>query len=104
MDKKYIAEHQLVDRYVQGRLSGDELSNFEVYLLDHPELLDDIEYADGMHSAFASAAELITPKSKKNLKPRQNRMPPVRLALTFDLNVLSTPHHVRGFHISRHIY
>lgn len=55
MDKTYIDTQQVVDRYVQGKLTDDELDMFEVYMLDHPETVDDVEYAKGMQKALANA-------------------------------------------------
>jgi hypothetical protein len=43
MDPAQILSQRMVDRYCAGQLSPEETAGFEAYLLDHPELLDDIE-------------------------------------------------------------
>ena len=52
MKEKYIAENHVVDRYVQGKLADAERDEFELYMLDHPEILDDVEYAMAMNAAL----------------------------------------------------
>ena len=52
MDKAYIDEKHVIERYLQGKLAEDELSAFEIYMLDHPEIVDDVEYARGMQDAL----------------------------------------------------
>ena len=42
----------LVDRYVQGDLTGDELERFEMHLLEHPEILDDIRVARAFNAGL----------------------------------------------------
>lgn len=60
MDRAHIDEHHVIDRYARGALSGSELEAFECYLLDHPEIIEDIEYAKAMHGAIERNAELLT--------------------------------------------
>ena len=43
IDPAQILSQRMVDRYCAGQLSPEETAEFEAYLLDHPELLDDIE-------------------------------------------------------------
>jgi len=43
MDPAQILSQRMVDRYCAGQLSAEETAEFEAYLLDHPELLDDVE-------------------------------------------------------------
>lgn len=57
MDRAYIDANHLVDRYVQGKLSDTELEEFEIYMLEHPEIVDDIEFAKGMQSSMSSAGK-----------------------------------------------
>ena len=40
MDRAYIDTNHLVDRYVQGKLSGTELDEFEIYMLEHPKVVE----------------------------------------------------------------
>ena len=55
MDKAYIDENHVVDRYVQGKLDGEDLADFEIYMLDHPDILEEIEYAGGMQKSLVEA-------------------------------------------------
>jgi hypothetical protein len=43
MDRKYIEEHHIVARYLAGRLSDAERETFEVYYLEHPDVVQDME-------------------------------------------------------------
>src|ERR1051325_3537723 len=43
MDPAQILSQRMVDRYCAGQVSPEEAAEFEAYLLDHPELLDDID-------------------------------------------------------------
>lgn len=47
MNTEYEQFNQVVDRYVGGLLEEPERSEFEIYLLDHPELAVDVDYASG---------------------------------------------------------
>ena len=42
MDRKYIENEHVVDRYLAGELTVREAREFEKYLLDHPELLNEL--------------------------------------------------------------
>ena len=42
MDRKYIENEHIVDRYLSGDLTVREARNFEKYCLEHPEVLDDM--------------------------------------------------------------
>ncbi len=42
MDRKYIENEQVVDRYLAGELTVREAREFEKYLLDHPALLNEL--------------------------------------------------------------
>ncbi|MEM8981441.1 MAG: hypothetical protein AAGC71_00350 [Pseudomonadota bacterium] len=52
MDKATIETQHLVDRYVQGKLSSEEQREFEIFMLDNPDIADQVEYARGMQSAL----------------------------------------------------
>jgi hypothetical protein len=52
MDRAYIDQRQVIERYLRGTLAPDELSAFEIYMLDHPETVDDVEYARGLQEAM----------------------------------------------------
>ena len=57
MDEAYIREQHVVERYLQGKLVGDELATFEIYMLDHPEIIDEIEYERGLQEALNAAKD-----------------------------------------------
>ena len=57
MDEAYIREQHVVERYLQGKLAGDELATFEIYMLDHPEILDEVEYERGLQEALNTAKD-----------------------------------------------
>ena len=62
MDRNYIEQHLLVDRYVQGRLDGSELDEFEERLAWDESLLDEVRLAehlrDGLREASAARARV----------------------------------------------
>lgn len=43
MDLDYIALHDVVHRYASGELTEDELGQFELYYLENPDILDQVE-------------------------------------------------------------
>jgi len=43
MDRRYIDENQIVDRYLMNKLSGEESDTFEQFFLEDPELVREIE-------------------------------------------------------------
>ena len=52
MDKAYIKSHDVIDRYVMQQLEGNELELFELYMLEHPSTVDEVEYARGLYEAL----------------------------------------------------
>lgn len=53
MDRNYIQDHQVIERYRQGRLPEAELEAFEVYLIDHPDLAIELEADDRLTAGLA---------------------------------------------------
>lgn len=43
MDDKYIAENDVIKRYLKDKLTAEETTEFEEYILDKPELLEQLE-------------------------------------------------------------
>ncbi len=43
MDINYIRKEQVIERYLDNKLTDEELKLFEIYYLDYPEILNDIE-------------------------------------------------------------
>lgn len=52
MDASYLAEHDVIQRYIRGQLSGDELSAFEILLITDPTLIDEIEMQRVINASF----------------------------------------------------
>jgi methionine-rich copper-binding protein CopC len=57
MDHAYIAEHDLVDRYYQGRLPPEEELSFEEHFVDCPECLQQLELARSFQRGFKNLVE-----------------------------------------------
>ena len=43
MDRRYIEENQIIDRYLMDKLSDDEMETFEQLFLEDPEIVREIE-------------------------------------------------------------
>jgi len=48
-----LEREQLIERYASGRLSPEETEAFEDYLVTHPEVLADVEAAEGLKAGLA---------------------------------------------------
>ena len=59
MDRNYIEQHLLVDRYIQGKLEQSEQEAFEERLVWDPALVEEVELAEHLRSGLqdASAAQ-----------------------------------------------
>ena len=55
MDQAYVEQNDVIERYARNALNESELEQFEIYLLDHPELLSKIAFAEEMHVAAKDA-------------------------------------------------
>ncbi len=44
MDRRYIEDNQIIDRYLMNKLSDEEMETFEQFFLEDPELVQDIEF------------------------------------------------------------
>ena len=51
MDRNYVIENQLVDRYLRDELSEEERAEFESYYLTDPEIFADLEVAQRLMDA-----------------------------------------------------
>ena len=47
MDRDFIDKHDIAQRYLHGRLTPEEAEEFEVYLMDNPEMVEELEI-DGL--------------------------------------------------------
>lgn len=52
MDRQFIAQNNIVERYLTGRLPPRGVQDFERYCRDHPQLLDELRLADHLHAAL----------------------------------------------------
>ena len=55
MDRAYIERENVIERYLQGRLDSGEASEFEIYMLEHPETAEALEYARGLQAGMSAA-------------------------------------------------
>ena len=59
IDRKYIDEHDMIPRYARDELAGEELEAFEVYFLEHPEILDEIEVERSLRRGLSGASDAL---------------------------------------------
>jgi hypothetical protein len=52
MDRQYIRDNEVIERYVKGALTADEEQAFEEAYLGDPELLDEIEAAERLRDGI----------------------------------------------------
>lgn len=45
MDREFIEQHDIAQRYLHGRLTPEEAEEFEVYLMDNPEMVEELEFS-----------------------------------------------------------
>lgn len=57
MDRNYVIENELVDRYLRGDLSDEESAAFEEFYLSDQETLAELELADKLEAGLKDAAE-----------------------------------------------
>lgn len=61
MDKGYIEKHDIAQRYLHSKLSPEEAQEFEIYLMDNPDMVDALE----VDHVFKSELELSAVEDKK---------------------------------------
>ena len=44
MDRRYIEDNQIIDRYLMNKLSDEEMESFEQFFLEDPELVQEVEF------------------------------------------------------------
>ena len=54
MDTEYIKTHDVLNRYVLGQLDEKELVEFELYYLEHPEVLQEVELIRALKAGLQS--------------------------------------------------
>lgn len=52
MDREFIEKHQIVERYLSGKLPFKAAQDFERYCRDNPDVLDDIKLSDRLHAGL----------------------------------------------------
>ena len=57
IDSVQIVSQGMVDRYLAGQLSAEEIAEFETYMLEHPEFLDEIDVARRLKLGLKSLRE-----------------------------------------------
>ena len=57
MDQKYIERHLVVDRYLQGTLSGGEVAAFEERLTWDRELIEELDLAERLRESIREVTE-----------------------------------------------
>lgn len=77
MDRAYIDEHDVVQRYIRRTLSESELSCFEIYMLANASIVEEIEQQRMLNQIFRE--EL--PKATRALANSQNMVHRLRHAL-----------------------
>ena len=75
LDHDYVAEHDLVGRYMAGTLPSDERARFEAHFVDCPHCLDALEDVEPFRSALRVAAGLqsVRPQADVWLTPDATR-------------------------------
>ena len=76
MDKKYIKENLLIERYLEDTLSSEEREAFEEQFLSSAELLDELEAAErlgqGLHDVTALENAHVAKKAPKTVSLLQS--------------------------------
>ena len=103
MDRNYIDQHLLVDRYIQGRLEGSEQDAFEERLVWDEALVDEVQLAehlrDGLREAVRAPAydadaqkfDLIAMMMGFFAVPQYAAAASFLLAVTLTIGVLTNP-------------
>jgi hypothetical protein len=67
MDDKYIAENDVIKRYLKDKLTAQETTEFEEYILDKPELLEQIELDAILVENYSTALEEVNKEDAENV-------------------------------------
>jgi hypothetical protein len=67
MDKRYIEENEIEVKYLRNQLDPDELEEFEVYLMENPEMVDHIELDQIISSSLKDESSINSLKEEANL-------------------------------------
>ncbi|MFW2403681.1 MAG: hypothetical protein ACN4GT_02865 [Gammaproteobacteria bacterium] len=69
MDRNYVIENEIVDRYLRGELSDDESAAFEEFYLSDRATLAELELAEKLEAGLRGAAE----QGRLDVPPPQGR-------------------------------
>lgn len=61
MDKKIIDDNDIERRYLQGKLTPEELEQFETYLMTHPDLVTQLELDSVMYRIMPQIEDMPKP-------------------------------------------
>ena len=70
LDKEMIQSGEMSERYLNGQLTPEEAAAFEDYLMDHPDLVAQLEL-DSVFKATLPEVQLSEPQQSKPQKPKQ---------------------------------
>ena len=73
MNRARLVEQQIPERYVAGQLSPEESAEFEEYILEHPEVIDQVELARHLKLGLHTLSERGTLQNIIGSKPAQDR-------------------------------
>ncbi|MFT3906841.1 MAG: hypothetical protein QM718_11095 [Steroidobacteraceae bacterium] len=73
MDREFILKHQIVERYIAGRLPLRGAQDFERFCREHPELLDELGLSERINAGLRllEAGNLSTPIEQPKARPWQ---------------------------------
>ncbi len=74
MDRRYIHDNQVIERYLLGRLTSEEARAFEELYIGDPELLEELESAKALHEGLAELAVKGKLGERKPSAPRWTRV------------------------------
>lgn len=57
MNKEFIEQNDIAHKYLTGQLSDAELEEFEVYLMDNPSVIDDLNVEEVMSAGMSAIKE-----------------------------------------------
>ena len=76
MKRQYIEDNHIVDSYLLGQLSEQELCEFEAYYFEHPNILEELTITRAMHDSFREESNRLNPvkvikKTKTKTKTKE---------------------------------
>ena len=63
MDRQYIDDNNIIDRYLMDQLSADEASAFEMYYFEHPEILEELTIARALRDGLRDEQDRLRPST-----------------------------------------